>query len=90
MDREQHDMLLEISQAFMDRTQDVGQIEISEAMSEAFGDYLSSPSAPALAFQKYFNQLQTYELDIREGNLYDGKLPEAPVVHSFGSILCWL
>jgi hypothetical protein len=67
MDMEKYDTLCELPKDFLDPTKQGGQIQISETLWALFGDHLAKPMAQTL-WQNYFNDLQTYELEVCKGN----------------------
>ncbi|KAJ7870208.1 hypothetical protein B0H14DRAFT_2571458 [Mycena olivaceomarginata] len=70
INREQYDMLCELTRDFLDPTQEIGQIEIGDTLSDVFGDYLQKPTAQAT--------LQVYELAVRKEGKMHGNPPKIP------------
>ncbi|KAJ7784033.1 hypothetical protein B0H14DRAFT_3507050 [Mycena olivaceomarginata] len=67
MDKEQYDMLLELANAFLQPSRDVSTTELSEGLMDTFGDrYWDEPLATP--FSNYFNEVQSFELAVRDGD----------------------
>ncbi|KAJ7940081.1 hypothetical protein B0H13DRAFT_1850276 [Mycena leptocephala] len=67
MDKEQYSLLLGLADDFLDPSKNIATAELGEALEDV-GEANYWDDEEAAPFRRYFNDIQSYELALRDGN----------------------